>query len=180
MLLTRRSMLTLSAAMSLAGFASPFSAIARAGSEGAVIKPQLGEASEFRAALVREKALALAQAAFVPPPETVSSALQNMNYDQYRDIRFRPEASLWRNDERGFEAQFFHLGSVFKSPVTINVVANGMTSPLLFSPDLFEYGPLIEKPPVAEEAPGFAGFRIHSHINNDDYRDEFAVFQGAS
>jgi glucans biosynthesis protein len=180
MLLTRRSLLTLSAAMSMAGFAIPFSGTARAGTEEVGIKPQLGEAAEFRAAIVREKAQALSQADFVPPPETVSTALKNMNYDQYRDIRYRPEASLWRNDKRAFEAQFFHLGSVFKSPVTINVVANGTTRPILFSPELFEYGSLIEKPPEASEAPGFAGFRIHSHINNNEYRDEFAVFQGAS
>lgn len=180
MLLTRRSLLTLSAAMSLAGLANPLADQAMAESGGGGVKPSLGAGGDFHADMVREKAHALAQAGFEPPAEVVSDALKSLNYDQYRNIRYRTDAALWKHDDLGFEAQFFHLGSVYESPVTVNLVADGITRPILFTPDLFEYGPLIETPPEAEEAPGFAGFRLHAHINRDDYRDEFAVFQGAS
>ena len=36
--------------------------------------------------------------------------LQALNYDQYRDIRFRPDRALWRDDKLPFEVMFFHLG----------------------------------------------------------------------
>ncbi|HSP24640.1 MAG TPA: glucan biosynthesis protein [Saliniramus sp.] len=173
-------MLTLSAAMSLAGLVGPFPDRALAQSGGSGAQPRLGEGGDFRADMVREKAQALAQSSFEAPADTVSDALKSLNYDQYRNIRYRPDAALWKHDDLGFEAQFFHLGSVYESPVTVNVVADGVARPILFTPDLFEYGHLIENPPEAEEAPGFAGFRLHSNINRDDFRDEFAVFQGAS
>src|SRR5262245_63726031 len=35
--------------------------------------------------------------------------LQALTYDQYRDIRFRPDQALWR-PQRPFALLFFHLG----------------------------------------------------------------------
>src|ERR1700754_4654266 len=36
--------------------------------------------------------------------------LQALDYDQYRDIRFRPDHALWRSENLPFELMFFHLG----------------------------------------------------------------------
>jgi periplasmic glucans biosynthesis protein len=168
-------MLSLGATLTVAGLVGPVSA--RAETERA---PRLGPAGPFDADMVRERARALSEIRYQPPQNTVAESLKSLNYDQYRDIRFRADAALWKDDELGFEAQFFHPGSVYEYPVAINLVSGDGSQPILFAPDLFEYGALIETPPGAEDALGFAGFRLHSYINKADFRDEFAVFQGAS
>ncbi len=42
--------------------------------------------------------------------DKLPAELASITYDQLRDIRFKPEQSLWRTDALPFEAQFFHLG----------------------------------------------------------------------
>ena len=48
--------------------------------------------------------------------------LQALTYDQYRDIRFRPDHALWRTDKLPFEVMFFHLGKFQKNAVRIDEV----------------------------------------------------------
>src|SRR5258708_36141934 len=40
-----------------------------------------------------------------PMPDGLPAALANLSYDQYRDIRFRPESALWHGQSL-FEVQF--------------------------------------------------------------------------
>jgi glucan biosynthesis protein len=52
-------------------------------------------------------------AAIIPYQDTDSKVpefLLNLRYDEWRNIRFRPEKSLWRKDRLPFEVQFFHPG----------------------------------------------------------------------
>src|SRR5262245_59863063 len=48
--------------------------------------------------------------------------LQALTYDQYRDIRFRPDHALWRAEKLPYELMFFHLGKFQKQPVRINEI----------------------------------------------------------
>src|SRR5882724_4675302 len=41
-----------------------------------------------------------------PPP----AELKALSYDEYRDIRFRPDHALWRPEGLPFELMFFHIG----------------------------------------------------------------------
>src|SRR5581483_10910747 len=43
-------------------------------------------------------------------------SIAKLNYDQYRDIRFRADHALWRNQTL-FEVQFFHRGFAFSRQV---------------------------------------------------------------
>src|ERR1039457_958667 len=52
-----------------------------------------------------------------PPAE-----LQALTYDQYRDIRFRPDHALWRPENLPFELMFFHLGKFQTESVRINEI----------------------------------------------------------
>ena len=132
----------------------------------------------FQRSQVIEAARKLAQAAYVAPAADLPDALRDLTYDQYRDIRFRPEASIWGNTDLRFRVQLFHRGFYFKDRVDISLIENGVSKRLIVSPDMFNYGPLVPKLPSADT--GFAGFRLHSPINRPDYFDEVAVFQGAS
>ncbi|HEY9022734.1 MAG TPA: glucan biosynthesis protein, partial [Burkholderiaceae bacterium] len=69
------------------------------------------------------RAQALAATPFAPQPRpAVKAASDSLTYDQYRDIRFRPDRSLWRKDGLPFEVQFFHPGFVNTETVKINEV----------------------------------------------------------
>lgn len=129
---------------------------------------------------VVERARQLAKEPFRDSKERVPQWMLDMTYDQWRDIRFRPDRSLWRNEGLPFEVQFFHLGLYYPRPVSINVVdSTGRVEHVRFSPALFDYG----KNTFADAIPddiGFAGFRLHYPIKRPDYKDEVIVFLGAS
>lgn len=131
----------------------------------------------FDGGTVRETARKLAQEAFKPPPDTLPSGLTDLTYDQYRDIRFRPDQALWRAEGLPFQMQLFHRGFLYKSRVDLYEVAGGMARPIPYSPDLFTFQNL----PRPENADlGFAGFRLHAPMNRPDYFDEVCAFLGAS
>ncbi|MBR5346718.1 MAG: glucan biosynthesis protein, partial [Deltaproteobacteria bacterium] len=111
--------------------------------------------------------------------EPLPDFLRKMDFDAWRDIRFRPEEALWKGQGLPFEIQFFHPGFHYDRRVRINVFdENGLTT-LQGSKTMFDYG----KNAFAQQVPdeiGFAGFRIHGPIKSEQYFDEIAVFLGAS
>lgn len=127
---------------------------------------------------VTAKAQKLAAQPYAAPAQ-VPQWLREINYDQWRDIRFKPSESLWRKEKLPFEVQFFHAGLFYDRTVTVNIVNDRKVEPLPFSSRMFDYG----KNTFQDRLPaglGFAGLRIHGPIKNKDYFDEIAVFLGAS
>lgn len=139
---------------------------------------QSGTALTFSPSYVRELARALATKPFAAPDEKLPEALKNLNYDQYRSIRFAPEKALWRAEKLPFEVQFFHRGFFYKNRVDIFQVADRSVTPVSYRRDDFSFGEGLGQWPDADL--GFAGFRIHAPINKPDYYDELCVFLGAS
>lgn len=139
-----------------------------------------GEAPKrFTFADVHRRAAELAATPYVEPDDPLPDSLKNLNYDQYIDIRFRQEKSLWRDQGLPFEAQFFPRGFIHQKKVVINVVEGGEVKPLAYSNELFDYGR--NKPPADTLADmGFAGFRLLYPLYRDNYYDELAMFLGAS
>ena len=72
--------------------------------------------------------------------DKLPEALAELDYDQYRDIRFKPDHSLWRARRLPFEVAFFHPGLYFKDPVKINEVVGDVVREVRFDPELFDYG----------------------------------------
>jgi len=105
--------------------------------------------------------------------------LKEMNYDQTRDIRFNPDHALWRADKLPFEIQIFHLGGYFEYPVRVHEVVGAHVREVTFDPASFNYG-ANKLDPAQLQKLGFAGFRIHYPLNTLRYKDELAVFLGAS
>lgn len=132
----------------------------------------------FDATLVRAAARELALKPFKQPDKSLPADLKNINYDQYRSIRYRPDRALWRGEGLPFQVEFFHRGFIFEDQVEIYVVSGGQARPFVYSPDLFTFGAI--KPPAPNAQIGFAGFRLHAPINRPDYYDEVGVFLGAS
>jgi glucans biosynthesis protein len=128
---------------------------------------------------VARRAQQLATHAYEDPAGSVPRWLLDIRYDQWRDIRFRPARSLWRDRRLPFSVQFFHLGLFYDRAVRISTITPAGVEPVRFSPDLFDYG----KNDFAGRVPpelGFAGFRLHYPIKTKAYQDEVIVFLGAS
>ena len=128
---------------------------------------------------VAAQAEQLAREPFQDPKGQVPEWLLKIDYDQWRDIRFRPQRALWRDEHLPFQVQFFHPGLYYDRTVAVNVIDAQGVRPVEFSTDQFDYG----KNNFAKKVPrklGYAGFRIHYPLNRPDYPDELIAFVGAS
>jgi len=140
-----------------------------------------GEASRaaddiFDFEVLRYDAKMLAARPYAPAPSTVPEALLKLNYDQYRDIRFRPQESVWRRERLPFELQFFHPGFGFDRTVQINAVHGRKVEPIEFSSSMFDYG--MNRLPSLPSNMGFAGLRMLYPLNKPG--DELGAFLGSS
>jgi glucans biosynthesis protein len=104
---------------------------------------------------------------------------EGMDWDRWRQIRFRGEKALLRGGSSRFSLQVFHLGYLFPRPVTLNVGREGIFAPLPYSTDLFDYGQL-KLPRKLPIDLGFAGFRIHFPLNDPKGNDELISFLGSN
>ena len=133
----------------------------------------------FSAAEVQRQARALAAEKFVPPKLDLPRPLQDLGYEQYREIRFKRERAIWSSDGLLFQVELFHRGFIFKDPVAIYLVADGTAQRLSYSPEFFTFGPGLQLP-AEGTVTDFSGFRILAPINRAESFDEFMVCQGAS
>ena len=102
-----------------------------------------------------------------------------LDYDKYREIRFRRDHALWSADKLPFIVEFFHPGYLYEEPVHINEFSQNYTQPVPFVRDFFDYGKL----PIKERIPpetGYAGFRLLCALNQPGRMDELGAFLGAS
>lgn len=147
---------------------------------GLFLVSQSGSATAFGLEQVVERARQLASAPLQDPRGAVPKWLLALDYDQYRQIRFRPERALWKDRKLPFSLQFFHPGFLYDRVMAMNVVTpSGEVAPIAFSPDQFDYGTDEFSSRVPHDL-GYAGFRIHHPIKTSAYQDEVAVFLGAS
>jgi glucans biosynthesis protein len=138
-----------------------------------------GHAHAFGLEDVTARAEKLAAAAYQKRAGNLPGSIAGLNYDQHRDIRYRPERALWRNSKLPFEIMFFHPGWVYEDVVTIREVSVEGERELRFDPDAFDYGKnTLDRKEL--NGLGFAGFRVHYPVNTPSYKDEVLVFLGAS
>lgn len=162
-----------------AGAASSLSpgALAQAPAQGQPVPGQ--PVPKFGFDDVVKRARDLGTAPFEATPPALPDSLGKLDFDAWRDIRFRTDKALLGQDGGPFRLEMFHLGHLYPRPVTINVVREGIATPVPYSTSLFDYGRnKIDKPlPVNL---GFAGFRLHFPLNRPDVMDEVVAFLGAS
>lgn len=145
--------------------------------------PLLATETPFDWSALVDHARRLASRAYQAPPSTLPAFFNDMSYDRWRHIRFRPSEALWGQTPDSFRAQFFHPGFLYRRPVDIYEVEGGQARQVVFDRSLFSY----DLPEAAAEAAaeargvtGFAGFRVHYPLNKPDVMDELIAFLGAS
>jgi glucans biosynthesis protein len=139
------------------------------------------ESAEVNLDYVAHRALERAKHPFHSPRADLPKVLQqdNLDYDKYRQIRFRRDRALWTPDKLPFRIEFFHPGYLYQEPVHVNEFTATHTQPIRFVQDFFDYGNL----DIADQIPaktGYAGFRVLYQLNQPGQWDELGAFLGAS
>lgn len=123
----------------------------------------------------------LASKPFQSKANSLPQWMADLDYDAYRQIRFKADKAIHLSEK--VRLQLFHPGFLFKEPVRVALLINGLVKDVAFDPDLFEYGDLIDRTPAKADAgifSAFSGFRLHYPLNKAGIFDEVLAFQGAS
>ena len=171
--LSRRALLVSVAAASGARLVAP--AIAQTGQDAA--PPGAPPAFGYDDAVKRARELAAAPYDATIPP--MPDGLANLDFDAWRDIRFKSDKALFGEHDGNFRLELFHLGHLYKRPVVVNVLRDGLPTPIPYAANLWDYG----HNKITGNLPinlGFAGFRLRFPINAPHVWDEVVSFLGAS
>lgn len=137
-------------------------------------------AHPFSFDLLTEEARARA-ATPLPEPEAIPQVFADLTYDDYNLIAYRPARARWNAPGITWRMMPFHLGWLFKEPVHVFEVVDGMATGMTFTTDDFEYRHRLQgKVPPGTALPGVAGFKLTHPMNRGDKMDEVISFIGAS
>lgn len=127
---------------------------------------------------VTELARSRSERPYVAPDE-IPRFLQNLSYDQFRSIRFKPDQSLWRPSSTRFQVMLTAPGRHLNHRVDVHEVNREGVAPIPFDKTQFDFG----NEDFAKRIPadlGLAGLRLTYPINDPGIQDQFLVFEGAS
>ena len=111
----------------------------------------------FTHEMVQRHASELAANAYEAPPDQVAKGADNLDYDQFRQIRFRRERTIWRGDGLKFELRSCRLDGFSRHLLRSISLTAAMSAPLSNDNSYFDLGPLAGK--LAPEARlGFRAF----------------------
>ena len=134
-----------------------------------------GEAFDY--AWLKGQARQLATQTYQSSRGELPEDLKRLDWDDYQEIQFDREASLWAQDESEFRTGMFHLGLGFDSPIQMYELDNGVSTPISYSSSMFHYGKSKVDGDALPEDLGFAGFRMQFAT---DWQRDVVAFLGAS
>jgi periplasmic glucans biosynthesis protein len=120
-----------------------------------------------------------ATTAYAPQRNRLPAGLDKLSPEQYRSIRFNPDADIWRPEQLPFRLELLRAANNLQTAVTVSTVEDGVAEDLAATPAMFD----LQSTFPAQLGKVFlpvSGFRVRSRINSNKVWDEFLVFQGAS
>jgi glucans biosynthesis protein len=138
-------------------------------------KPQAAE-YPFDYEVLLEDAKRRSATAYAPQKSSLPAGLDKLSPEQYRSIRFNPDAGIWRPEKLPFRLELLRAGYNLQTAVIVSTVEEGKARDLVATPAMFQMNAAL---PAKVSLP-LSGFRIRSLINSKKIWDEFLVFQGAS
>jgi len=120
-----------------------------------------------------------AAAPYAPQRNRLPAGLDKLSPEQYRSIRFNPDAGIWRSEKLPFRIELLRAGYNLQTAVTVSTVEDGRAHDLVATPAMFEMESAFPAQLGKVSLP-LSGFRVRSRINSPKVWDEFLVFQGAS
>jgi len=116
---------------------------------------------------------------YAPQRNRLPTGLDKLSPEQYRSIRFNPDAGIWRAEKLPFRVELLRAGYNLQTPVTVSTVENGMAQDVVATPAMFDMESTLPAQLGKVSLP-LSGFRFRTRINSNKVWDEFLVFQGAS
>lgn len=120
----------------------------------------------------------LSQEPFKEAPKAPKE-LSELNYATYNQINYRENSAIWGGTPTKFSVQLFAPGFLYKNLVDIDVVENSRTSHIPLTDTSFDV-PNDTIKSLLTQVGQYAGVRLHYPINDNNLKDEFIMFQGAS
>jgi glucans biosynthesis protein len=139
------------------------------------VQPKEGEA--FSYAWLKGHARQLATEPYQSHQGELPASLKSLDWDDYQQLHFNKEAALWRDQKSDFRAELFHLGLGFDTPIHMNTLENGKSTPIPYSSSSFDYGKSKVDGDQLPKDLGFAGFRMQFAT---DWQRDIVAFLGAS
>jgi periplasmic glucans biosynthesis protein len=114
-------------------------------------------------------------------PPALPEVYAGLDYDGYRMVQFNAERAHWLDKQSGYQLHAFALGWLFKEPVEVFEIVDGIARPAGFVTEDFHFfdGDMRARAD-AEPFPGVAGIRVNYPLNAPDRIDELISFLGAS
>jgi periplasmic glucans biosynthesis protein len=116
---------------------------------------------------------------YAPQRNRLPAGLDKLSPEQYRSVRFNPDAGIWRGEKLPFRLELLRAGYSLQTAVTVSTVEEGMAQDVVATPAMFETQSALPAQLDKVSLP-LSGLRIRSRINSLKVWDEFLVFQGAS
>lgn len=127
---------------------------------------------------VIERARTLSGETYNAPP-TIPRFMRDIGHEAYRNIRFDPARSLWRENDSRFQVQMISAGHVYAHPVAINIVEAQGVRRVQYQKSNYTFGNAdIERRIPADL--GHAGFQIAFPLASGREHIPFISFAGAS
>lgn len=161
--LTRRSLLATASAAALGSVLGGRNAVA-------------GQRFGLRA--VEAIAFDLASRPYEKVPDVSHKAIVSLEFDDWRQIQFRPTGTLLEDPEGRFRLQAFHVGHLFRTPVRLNAIAGPRAQPIPYRGEDFEGSPVLSSGLPGDL--GYAGWRYNYPLNTPERHDELVSFLGSS
>jgi glucans biosynthesis protein len=133
----------------------------------------------FSLSNVQDIAQKLSQSPYVDSAPPIPKAIDHMDYDAMRDVRWKQEFTLWKDKKLPFQVQFCQRSGYLRDRMMFYTIGADGVKPFPYSSDYFNFGRTKLTEPLPADT-GFGGFRIHYALNNPSYLDEAIVFTGAS
>jgi glucans biosynthesis protein len=120
-----------------------------------------------------------AAAPYTPQHNRLPAGLDKLSPEQYRSIRFNPDAGIWRAEQLPFHLELLRASYAMQTVVTVSTIENGEAHDVVATPAMFQMESALPAQLGKMSLP-LSGFRVRSRINSNKVWDEFLVFQGAS
>lgn len=126
-----------------------------------------------------KRASALASAPFDGKLPALPDELNHLDFDAWRQIEFKSNRPMLGGAGSQFHLELFHLGHLYKRPVVVNIVRDGIATPVPYQASEFNFGTTKFSKALPVNL-GFAGFKVRSLLNTPKKFDEFISFVGSS
>lgn len=154
--LSRRGFVRGSAAVSLTALGLTPDALAQTPD---VPGPRLGRPEPFSFDRLTDRAARMARAPYVPLRPRKDEALDPVDYDAHRQLRYRHDKALWIDGSAPFPVELFHMNQLYRKPVRVHAVEGETAREVLYDPANFNYGSTGLRGKLPPDL-GYAGLRL--------------------